>query len=94
MLTVYGMMICPDCVKCREELDGAGIVYEFRDFADSTKNLKGFLALRDTNPVFEGPRQEGAIRFRFCPFDTMEEVDAASDMIAQQVTFLRKYRRR
>ena len=24
MLTVYGMMICPDCVKCREELDGAG----------------------------------------------------------------------
>lgn len=61
MLTVYGMMICPDCVKCREELDGAGIVYEFRDFADSTKNLKEFLALRDTIPVFEGPRQEGKI---------------------------------
>lgn len=42
----------------------------------------------------EGPRQEGAIRFSFCPFNTLEEVEAASDMIAQQVTFLRKYRRR
>ena len=61
MLMVYGMMICPDCVKCREELEGAGIAYEFRDFADSTKNLKEFLALRDTNPVFEGPRAEGKI---------------------------------
>ncbi|MCI6955957.1 MAG: hypothetical protein SPI15_05595 [Candidatus Faecousia sp.] len=61
MLTVYGMMICPDCVKCREELDGAGVLYEFRDFAESTKNLKEFLALRDTNPIFEGPRREGKI---------------------------------
>lgn len=61
MLTIYGMMICPDCVKCREELDGAGVAYEFRDFAQSTKNLKEFLALRDREPVFEGPRAEGKI---------------------------------
>ena len=61
MLTVYGMMICPDCVKCREELDGAGILYEFRDFAECTRNLKEFLALRDQEAVFEGPRAEGKI---------------------------------
>ena len=61
MLTVYGMMICPDCVKCREELDGAGVLYEFRDFAVCTRNLKEFLALRDQEPVFEGPRAEGKI---------------------------------
>ena len=61
MLIVYGMMICPDCVQCRQELDGAGVMYEFRDFSESTKNLKEFLALRDTNPVFEGPRAEGKI---------------------------------
>ena len=40
MLTVYGMMICPDCVKCRQELDEAGVMYEFRDFGECTKNLK------------------------------------------------------
>lgn len=42
----------------------------------------------------EGNRQEGAIRFSFCPFNTVEEVDTASDIIAEQVAFLRKYRRR
>ena len=61
MLTVYGMMICPDCVKCRQELDQAGVMYEFRDFGECTKNLKEFLALRDTNPIFEEPRKEGKI---------------------------------
>ena len=61
MLTVYGMMICPDCVKCRQELDEAGVMYEFRDFGACTKNLKEFLALRDTNPIFEEPRKEGKI---------------------------------
>ena len=59
MLTVYGLMICPDCVKCREELEGAGILYEFRDFADGTKNLKEFLALRDTSPVLRAPGRKG-----------------------------------
>ena len=61
MLTVYGMMVCPDCVRCREALDGAGVPYEFRELGECTRNLKEFLALRDTTPVFDQPRREGKI---------------------------------
>ena len=61
MLKVYGMMICPDCVACREEFDKAGIAYEFLDFAEATKNLKEFLKLRDTSPLFQEAKEAGNI---------------------------------
>ena len=41
-----------------------------------------------------GPRQEGAIRFSLCPFNTLEEMDKAAQIVSEQVAFLRKYRRR
>ena len=41
-----------------------------------------------------GPRQEGAIRFSLCPFNTAEEMDKAAQIVSEQVKFLRKYRRR
>ena len=41
-----------------------------------------------------GPRQEGAIRFSFCPFNTLEEMDKAAQIVSDQVKFLRKYKRR
>ena len=41
-----------------------------------------------------GARQEGAIRFSFCPFNTVEEADAASNVIEEQLRLLRRYRRR
>lgn len=61
MLKVYGSMQCPDCVKCRADLDRAGIPYEYLDFADSLWNLKVFLSLRDFDPAFAGVRDEGRI---------------------------------
>lgn len=41
-----------------------------------------------------GQRQEGAIRFSLCPFNTEEEMDTVSEAIVEQVKFLRRYRRR
>ncbi len=41
-----------------------------------------------------GPRQEGAIRFSLCPFNTLEEMDKAAQIVSEQVKFLRKYKRR
>ncbi len=41
-----------------------------------------------------GARQDGAIRFSFCPFNTEEEADAASEIIDEQLRFLRRYKRR
>ncbi|MEG1524301.1 MAG: cysteine desulfurase family protein [Clostridia bacterium] len=39
-------------------------------------------------------QQDSAIRFSFCPFNTMEEMDIVSTHIQELVTFLRKYKRR
>lgn len=61
MLKIYGSMLCPDCVKCREDLYRAGVEYEFLDFAENLKNLKAFLAIRDGNPLFDDIRKEGKI---------------------------------
>ena len=61
MLKVYGLKICPDTVECCEALTRAGVEYEYLDFAEKTANLKAFLKLRDSSPLFDSVRQEGGI---------------------------------
>ena len=61
MLKIYGSMLCPDCVQCREDLDKAGVEYEYLDFSDSLKNLKEFLAIRDSSDLFDDVRKNGSI---------------------------------
>ncbi len=41
-----------------------------------------------------GERQEGAIRFSFCPFNTVEEMDAAAEEISAIIAMLRRFKRR
>ena len=60
MLKIYGSMMCPDCVQCRKELDDAGVAYEYLDFADSLKNLKEFLKLRE-DAIFDEVKANGSI---------------------------------
>ena len=61
MLKIYGSMLCPDCVQCREYLDRAGVDYVYLDFAEDLMNLKEFLALRDSCDLFDPVRKEGKI---------------------------------
>ena len=61
MLKIYGSMMCPDCVECRKDLDEAGVVYEYLDFAEDLRNLKAFLALRDNDPAFTQVKADGKI---------------------------------
>ena len=61
MLKVYGMRICPDTVRCCEDLARAGVEYEFLDFCQQTACLKAFLKLRDGNSLFDSIRAEGKI---------------------------------
>lgn len=61
MIKIYGSMLCPDCVRCREELDQNGVQYLYLDFADRLKNLKDFLKIRDNNPIFDEVRKNGSI---------------------------------
>ena len=42
----------------------------------------------------KGPRQEGAIRFSLCPFNTLAEMDETALVIKEQVKYLRKFKRR
>ncbi len=60
MLKIYGSMLCPDCVRCREDLDRAGVAYEYLDFSDDLRNLKEFLKLREL-PVFNQVKDAGGI---------------------------------
>lgn len=60
MLKIYGSMLCPDCVRCREDLDRAGVPYEYLDFSENLKNLKEFLVFRE-DALFEQIRKEGKI---------------------------------
>ena len=41
-----------------------------------------------------GDRQEGAIRFSICPFNTEDEMDITADVIEEQLAFLRRLKRR
>ena len=61
MLKIYGSMLCPDCVRCREDLDRAGVEYEYLDFSDSLRNLKEFLSIRDGEESFHELKREGKI---------------------------------
>lgn len=61
MLKIYGSMLCPDCVQCRDELDKAGVPYTYLDFADDLKNLKEFLAIRDSSELFNDIKENGSI---------------------------------
>lgn len=60
MLKIYGSMLCPDCVRCREDLDRAGVEYEYLDFSESLLHLKEFLKLRDL-PLFDEIKAAGGI---------------------------------
>ena len=61
MIRIYGSMLCPDCVQCVQELDAAGVEYEYLDFSKDLRSLKEFLKLRDAEPVFEQVRANGSI---------------------------------
>ncbi len=61
MIKIYGSMLCKDCIQCREDLDRAGVPYEYLDFAQELKSLKEFLEIRDREPQYEEVRKQGAI---------------------------------
>ena len=61
MIKIYGSMLCPDCVQCRQDLDKAGVAYEYLDFADNLRNLKEFLSIRERELLFKDVRANGSI---------------------------------
>lgn len=61
MLKIYGSMLCKDCVACVQDLEKAGVAFEFLDFSQELVNLKTFLAIRDGSPLFAEVKAAGGI---------------------------------
>ena len=60
-MIIYGSKLCPDCVRCLEDMDRRGVSYEYKDFATDLLALKEFLAIRDRDPQFDEIRRAGKI---------------------------------
>lgn len=61
MLKIYGSPLCPDCVKCKQELEEAGVEFLYLDIGEKLLYLKQFLKIRDGNELFEPVRERGQI---------------------------------
>jgi glutaredoxin-related protein len=53
MIKVFGSMKCPYCVVLKENLDRNSVPYQFVDILESLGNLGAFLAIRDSESVFD-----------------------------------------
>ena len=60
-MIIYGSMLCPDCVRWRQELDERGVAYDYREITRDLKEMKAFLKLRDTDAAFDPIKAEGKI---------------------------------
>ena len=60
MLKIYGSPLCPDCVKCKEELEAAGVEFLYLDITANLLFLKQFLKLRESS-AFDIIREKGQI---------------------------------
>ena len=61
MITVYTSPLCPDCRECKVNFDTHGIEYTAVDITAGMKNLKAFLKLRDSSPIFDLCRERGSV---------------------------------
>ena len=60
MIRIYGMHTCPDCACIEEQVrDNDG--YRIIDIGEHVRNLKAFLRLRDSSPVFDEALRNGSI---------------------------------
>ena len=58
VITVYGTHTCPDCSFIEDQIkDNAR--FRFVDIGSHVKNLKAFMALRDSDPVFNSVKNKG-----------------------------------
>lgn len=61
MIKIYGSSLCPDCVACKKSFDAEKVSYEFHDITANLKDLKAFIALRDSNPKFDKAKEKGLV---------------------------------
>ena len=60
-MKVYGADICIDCRNYKAVQRSRGFVAEYIDITENTANLREFLHLRDSSPVFAPVKEQGGI---------------------------------
>ncbi len=60
-MRVYGAEICVDCRNYKAIQKNRGFEAEYIDICENTKNMKEFLEIRDTDPVFDEVKKRGGI---------------------------------
>lgn len=60
-VTVIGSHLCPDTLYALNKLVEAKADITFQNLSASLPDLKAYLALRESSPVFEGPKARGSL---------------------------------
>ena len=60
-VTVIGSHLCPDTIYALNKLVEAGVEMEFKNLSASLADLKAYLALRESSPLFDGPKAAGSL---------------------------------
>lgn len=58
---MYGTNACPDCVEAEQLLKEKNIKFLYLESSNNIGNLKRFLQLRDTNPIFDEVKKAGSV---------------------------------
>lgn len=61
MMKVYGADICIDCRNYKAIQESRGFEAEYVDITESTLNLREFLEIRDSDPMFEPVKEHHGI---------------------------------
>ena len=60
-VTLIGSHLCPDTLYAINRLCEAGAELEFKNLSASLADLKAYLALRESSPLFDGPKARGSL---------------------------------
>ena len=60
-VTLMGSHLCPDTLYAINKLCEAGVEIEFKNISASLADLKAYLALRESSPLFDGPKARGSL---------------------------------
>ena len=69
-VTIIGSHLCPDTLYALNQLIALKASVDFKDLSADLKDLKAYLAVRDTEPAFEAVKKNGGIGI---PFFVLED---------------------
>lgn len=61
MLKIYGSDLCPDCIRCKADLDAARVSYEYLSITEDLRSMKEFLKIREESSAFDAAKENGSI---------------------------------